>query len=573
MSLAPTVQIAHPATGGGYLYDLAVLRHLIEQRLDPLFRGIAPPAGARILLYNETDAGLGDVAFATKLMRHLRSFAPSLSITLVSSDPDKQRTFGLPDGVTLWEVGDFAASAPDEARRPTLVVSAPGIFDHCRIRQQAYELLGLEDDVPFLYLAEYGSLRQLKDDALKPHMSRIAALRERYLDEVAAAAGLEPDDMGHSGKTGAVVTVVGEEVRTIDHLGRALTAERPDNPVYSWLTAPALAARSCGLEAGELGIHIEEPLRDAARDAGIGGRAPERLDELQDGIFAVELLGGALGQAVYPEEAGLYAGYSYEGLDTFISFVAVLEEGRDRRIDVVIPNRGSAERVATTFFDDPTRARLAAAGISRVEIVGNAAEEGPQRAALDRRTLSVADEGKVLRLITRYPLPHADMRTLLRASEPATLVSGDQSFSEAVSAGKAILYLEPVYCQTFHLDAALALAGQVAPAVREILDFGMQFKWDDARWPRIRELLQRQELYDDYRRFDEAIWQSHDANRPLVDVILRALWTLEDDNLRTSVVALLRHTWSSWSVEEGVTVRGLDLGKVAAAVAGLSQHA
>ncbi len=586
MSPAPDVRIPPPRSGGGYLYELAVTRHLIERQLDPLFRGLPVPPGTSVLLYNETDAGLGDVAFATKLMRHLLRWAPGIALTLVSSDPAKQQTFGLPAGVTLWDVADFAAKAPAKARRPALLISAPGIFNHCRIKAQACEILGLDDDVPFLYLAEYGSLRQLKDDAFKPHMPAIGALRERYLDEVAGTHGIDPDEMGHSGRTGAVVTVADGEVRQLDHLTRALTSDRPDNPLFSWLISPSLGARSCGLEAGELGIHIEEPLRDAALDSGVGGREPGHLADLADPVFAELLLGGADPASVYPDCAALYAGYAYEGLDRFLSYVAVLEAEHSRRIDVVVPNRGDVDRVTGAFLGDDVRARLAQAGVGWVEIHGNAEEEGPERATLASRTVALGaplPEGqaqgggsrppKVLRLITRYPLPHADMRTLLRASEPATLVSGDQSFSEAVSAGKAIVYLEPVYCQTFHLDAALALARQLAPEVAEILDFGMQLKWDDTRWAAVADLLRRPDLYALYTRFDEAIWRDHEANRALVDVIVRTLWTLRSAPLRDAQQDLLERAWSSWSADDGVLVAGRDLGRVAAVVAGLSRGA
>ena len=87
------------------LSQLFVARQLCAEALDSAFEGLAAPKGSTILLYNETDAGLGDVAFATKLSRLIAEHLPEVQLTLVSSDVQKQANFEAPRGVEAHERG------------------------------------------------------------------------------------------------------------------------------------------------------------------------------------------------------------------------------------------------------------------------------------------------------------------------------------------------------------------------------------------------------------------------------------------------------------------------------------
>ena len=532
------------------LSQLFVARQLCAEALDSAFEGLAAPKGSTILLYNETDAGLGDVAFATKLSRLIAEHLPEVQLTLVSSDVQKQANFELPEGVELMSEAEFLASASAQQRRPSLVVSAPGIFDHCRLRDLAYERLGISAEVPFQYIAEYGSLRQLKDDAFKSMIGALDALGDAFMDEVAEAHGLDPEDMGYSAKTGAVVGLIAGEVTPLEHLMSAYTRPHHDNPMAAWLSAPLLSARSCGLALGELGVHLEEP-------TPLMRPEPRLLDALEDAELKGLLLGETSAQ-VYADERALYVGYAYEGLARFCDIVALLERARGRDIDLVCPHRERAGGLMESLFDAPALERLSAYGVGRVTLVG-CGEGG----ALERAEKGFG-EGKTLRLITRYPIPNADLKRLHQASEPATMVSGDQSFSEAVSMGKVIVYLEPVYCQTFHLDAVVELAREVAPSLAAVLEFGMQYTFDERRYPLIQAHLSAPGFYEEASAFNQAVQRDHACGERLINLLRRALWTHHADGVAEVAKALLKRAFEAADVGRGVTLLGSELAALAA---------
>jgi hypothetical protein len=480
----------------------------------------------------------------------MASHLPTVELLIVSTDEDKQRNFELPEGVRVMSEAAFRDLDTSHDAHPTMVVSAPGIFDHCRSRDLAYERLGLPPEVPFQYVAEYGSLRQLKDDAFKAMMGALESLGDTFMDAVAEQHGLSPDDMGHSAKSGAVVGVFGEEVRPLDHLLRAYRQSGDDNPMARWLRQPLLGARSCGLERGELGIHVDAQIPLMSPDASA-------LGELQDEGIRALLLEGAP-PSEYAGRTSLYVGYAYEGLGLFADYVAILEASSNRHVDLVVPHRDTATNLAQTIFDDASLGRLAQRGVGRIEVVGRGAEGQTERVEVR------SGAGKTMRLITHYPIPNADFRALHRAAAPATMVSGDQSFSEAVSMGKAVLYLEPVYCQTYHLDAVLELAGRVAPSAREVLNFGMQYSFDEARYPGVQARLASSALYDEYRALNATIQADHDCGPALIGLVSRALWTIRSPAVHGMTVRILEDAWTRAEVEGGVTLGGAELAQLRA---------
>ncbi|MCZ9342187.1 hypothetical protein NGM37_30960, partial [Streptomyces sp. TRM76130] len=54
--------------------------------------------------------------------------------------------------------------------------------------------------------------------------------------------------------------------------------------------------------------------------------------------------------------------------------------------------------------------------------------------------LDIGPTGKTMHWITTDKVPHDDMLTLIKASEPIMMTTGNQSTSEALSAGKTMLY-------------------------------------------------------------------------------------------------------------------------------------
>ena len=508
----------HPVPGRGYLDDIFLARHLSDLVVDASFESAYVPDGMQLLIYNEVDAGLGDVAFATKLMRLLREHIPHLDVILVSTGPQKQQRFGVPDGVVMYSADTFRTEAAPQHRDVDIVVSAPGIFDHCRSQNTVLSSLGLPVSTPFLFVAEYGSMRQLRDDAFKAFTSEIEAVIDSHLDEVAEREGYDPETLGYRSSTGEVVRVSEGNVTTLGHLREVLASCCPSNPLWPWLSQPTLSARSAGFDVGELGVFIEDELdpdHPSSEPQGIGA-----LVHLQDRVLR-EILESETEPALQP---ALYAGYAHSSQSIFLDYVAAIERAQNRPIDVVIPNARPAALAIESLFDDAHIARLRAAGIGRLCVLGNVSETTSSEAVNAFETCERRfGAGKTLRLITRYPLPHEDMLTLLRASEDPTMVSGDQSFSEAISARKSIVVIEPMYCQTFHLDAQLALAERVHPELRQVLEFAMQFKWDAKAWKRIVEILQSEQLREHCTRYHRLVHREHRLNDRIVWAVKRAL--------------------------------------------------
>jgi hypothetical protein len=562
-----------------FLDRLFLLRHTAEAHLDRLFLATPLPQGLTVTLYNEADAGFGDVAFATKLLSLLARHTPEVDLALVSTDREKQSRFGLPQSVTLYGVEEFRSMAKPAHRHPTLVVSAPGIFDHCRARSAVLELLGVASTCPFLYIAEYGSIRQLRDDAFGPlvgttHTSAYDAYLDQLLDQAAASAQVAADEIGHRAGSGEIVTTAGVPgasdptrggVRTIGHLLDGLSTACAANPLLPWLQHAWLTARSCGLAPGELGIHIDEPL--AAESRALAARsASDRLTpllDLHDRVLAQTLLGADSDLARYAEHSALYLGYAHGGIELFVEEIAILEAGRRRRIDIVVPNPRRPDGVRDEILSAAGLQRLARLGVATLQIIGNAcAETRPGETAT--LTLSLAGgvrerEGKTLRLITRFPLPHEDMRRLLLASAPETMVSGDQSFSDAVSADKRVLIIEPVYCQTYHLDSVLALAKRHAPDAHTVLELGMRYRRAAGDHERLVQALGETSLPAQYAEFNAHIHTQHNANAALIALIKRALWTAIKPELAEEQRKLWEAAWRTFDVAQGIALDAEEL--------------
>ena len=109
--------------GYRWLDQLFILRHQVDARLDHLFADARLPEGLELTVFNEADAGFGDVAFATRLLELLAAQAPGLERTLVSSRPDKQRLFGLPSEVTLHAFDAFEAGHGESIIAPSIATA------------------------------------------------------------------------------------------------------------------------------------------------------------------------------------------------------------------------------------------------------------------------------------------------------------------------------------------------------------------------------------------------------------------------------------------------------------------
>ncbi|MBA3239110.1 MAG: hypothetical protein H0T62_12280 [Parachlamydiaceae bacterium] len=77
--------------------------------------------------------------------------------------------------------------------------------------------------------------------------------------------------------------------------------------------------------------------------------------------------------------------------------------------------------------------------------------------------------GKTLRIIDYFPLPHEDIMKLMEFSESETLITGNQSFGEAVSASKTFFYEKLPNDNTFG-EQISNLAGRIDPQFKSIVE-------------------------------------------------------------------------------------------------------
>ena len=535
----------------GWIHRAYVLRQQLESAIDLTFEDATIPAGTSIVLYNDVDAGLGDIAFATKLLRLLRAAMPACELILASTGRAKQERFGRPEGVTLYGVDEFARLTTH--RTPTLVISAPGNFDHCRSREAVLAALAVDPATPFVYLSEYGSLRYLRNDAFKGLMPALEAFVETYMDEAAQKAGVSPDDLGHRASTGDILCAEdGKRPYPIGHILDGLVADRPDNPLRAFMAQPLLAARACGLDVGEVGIHIDEALTAQALEVERDPAA--RATQLA----AIEhpALSAHLGHvARTAPDAALYAGYATSGYDLFLDYVSILEGRRTRDVDLILPTPRTPDELHAAFVNDALVARLRTRGVATLTFLGYAqAGLVPADATPVTVTTPIAPSGKHLRVVSFFPLPYRDMRRLLLSAEPATVVSGDQSFSDAVSANKAILYTEPVYCQAYHVDAVAAIASRIAPDIQTLLAFGMRSIWSEEGYDAIIRILSAEGAMAPFHAFDAEVRAHHNANRALVAIVKRQLLSYADPAVATRVGAAIQTALRDFTAATGFTL-------------------
>lgn len=206
----------------------------------------------------------------------------------------------------------------------------------------------------------------------------------------------------------------------------------------------------------------------------------------------------------YSSKTKLFFGYGHQILSQihFIRSVVHAEQVDQKNIDMVLVFDQPAELEAS--FDPVFIAEMKELGIGRIEIVGT---------SLNRPTsIKIADEGKVLRIIPRRGIFHQDFGTCLVMSQPLSLCSGDQSFSEAVSANKICFYEVYIHKLLFDnsmksLAAELGLslvksffeASMVLGLEEEMLEISK--KWTEDTVPCwCRKSYQWAQTKDEYRR-------------------------------------------------------------------------
>lgn len=164
-----------------------------------------------------------------------------------------------------------------------------------------------------------------------------------------------------------------------------------------------------------------------------------------------------------------YFGYSNRSGSKFCKVLANLEEGRNH-VCAVHAGGHYIEKYLPAFkaeLKGDFGAELKKLKFGMVEIVEFDLVDGALTAK-EPEIIQVCDSPASLRLIFPPRVAHPDMLNLFQASEPVAIVTGNQSTSEALSAGKTLIY----ECLSFKQNQAF---------MKELFEMGAKTDGDDGK--------------------------------------------------------------------------------------------
>jgi hypothetical protein len=217
-----------------------------------------------------------------------------------------------------------------------------------------------------------------------------------------------------------------------------------------------------GLTRYEYGIFIDSKLKAAVQkkwsDFIFHSDPILHVDELSEGLRK-EII-GEQSPAKYSSRTNFYFGYGHfpPTQKHFIRSVAHLEKNKSsKNVDLLLildePDR------LEQIFDDSLKEELALQGFGQIEITGSPSREP--------KIIKLKDSGRILRIMPKKELSHRDFEGCLLMSQPLSLITGDQSLSEGISAGKIFIY--ELFFHKFHLaESFKSLAAELKlPLVEE----------------------------------------------------------------------------------------------------------
>ena len=201
-----------------------------------------------------------------------------------------------------------------------------------------------------------------------------------------------------------------------------------------------------GLKPKELGITIDSDLR--AYKEKLSKEEDKKiykfslLDKIQDETLLSTISDNKNLDQFKQSNTKLYFGYTNRSGTKFVKTIAELE--KDNKEDVVIVHSGSyyIEKYWQGFKDEiesSYKDKLKILGFKKIEVIIIDSTKKETKKECDIK-LNGSDDGKIMRVIFISRISHDDMLTLFKSSEQTSMVTGNQSTSEAISAGKTILY-------------------------------------------------------------------------------------------------------------------------------------
>lgn len=434
--------------------------------------------------------GYGDLLFALKLSQQLKNKYEAASdevppVYVVTGDKGKEKIHNLKGdsefGIEILTPRDLAerTNASDENQIDVGVIIEGPAFDD---RQKPYFLLEIEDalpkknQIPLLMVTEYS----FSSDQARQNISEIIKKRQNdyYFNKI-----------------------------QYQHI------------IYSGLNP----------RHDEAGILLSHPLMSPT--------SPRELMDQFDGNLQAALSNTEKRIEQYQQNTDLNMQYSHDiyqqdygapstPASHFLKIHHTFVNGHDKNQDVIMVGNSKEEKynalaaIKDQFIDD---------GFTRISFYN--AETSEEETLHDTGT-----PGKTYRVIYTPSISHQSMMACLALSGPLFGATGDQSFGEAVSANKIIVYETLTHKQQLieDYDRSIEAKSDNDPAVCETLHLLRSAK-DDSQYQRLGELLRDPATQSKIIAANQAVLASNDLAEAIVN-------DLSHKKLSNNV-ALLRNTW------------------------------
>jgi len=449
----------------------------MEGLVDQIYSKIPWEGKVRIAVYTEERQGLGDVSLAMKVVKMFRDAFPTANEKDIAL---------LMDIRTRTKTGDLGKSYGINP------ISLP--FDFDSTKHDKFTFLD-EKYMPQMFIRA-------------PVMQSIVALDElRKFKQFAS-------------------------YKKVHHLGFTEYAkEEPDST-------------PTGLKPKELGITIDRDLRAYKEELSIEEDKKKYkfsfLDKIQDKTLLSEISDNKEIDKFKQSKSKLYFGYTNRSGTKFVKTIAELE--KDNKEDVVIVHSGShyIEKYWEGFKDEiegSYKDKLKILGFKKIEVIIIDSTKKETKKECDIK-LNESDDGKIMRVIFISRISHDDMLTLFKSSEQTSMVTGNQSTSEAISAGKTILYecLSFPQNQQFMLDLFSFGQKEESDAEKRMQEFyeyqremsgdiisGGQEEVKEDTFKKIADILKKEKIHEDFSNISDLAFTAKNLESRLIGNYKRSI--------------------------------------------------
>lgn len=403
----------------------------IEGAIEQLYSYIRWRGRVAIVVYTEERQGFGDIMLGLKTAELFRDgLARTANQYDVAFVVDKRTRKRVANGGADYGIEPVVLPAgdrftpPSAGAEPQLLVRAPTM-------QSAQQLERLRN-----YKCMFG-----------PDTKELAFTEYARKEPDSVPSGLKPQELG--------VTIHQELSRYREELTGLPKPQRPQ--FRAGFLAGVLTDKVFNAIAAPLAADTDELAGMVADKDRVEPAVVMQIEAQEQGHDVARNERAVIQPA---ERAALYFGYSNRSGTKFIKTVVALERGKGRHVCIVHPGGNYLVKYWPQMLEEikgDYRKRLQEAGFGAVEVVvipkqkeGKEKEEKKQPEVLAEIVQTGGKGPRTLRIVLPHRVASADMIALFRAGEPFSITTGNQSTSEALSAGKTILYECLAFTQNQH---------------------------------------------------------------------------------------------------------------------------